>query len=241
MKTKLFIMIGFLSPLLLFLAVGQAKTAEHQVGNTNDLGEGSLRQALINSNNSNGSDTIVFSIPETDPGCLSYVDDGLPNEVVYTLGETHCLSPEADPDIKWWRIALEKQLPDIEDLTGGLEVIGNTQTEFSSNANPWGPEIEIVGNFESQDKGTEENPTSLWRITSPQNRISQLVLRHPYSAGLLIVGKNATQNQVDGCYIGINVTGEQSFLNSVFGVGIMLTPGQNIVGGDSPELGLNQA
>lgn len=236
MKLRLILGGGSLSLILLFLLISPVRAADYQVINTNDSDGGSLRQAIINANNSNGSDTIVFNIPESDPGCLSYIDDGIPEQVDYNLGEVNCLSPEADPDIKWWRISLESSLPDISDLTGGLEVLGNTQTEFSENSNPWGLEIEIIGLYESKDKGTEENPSSLWRIISSQNRISQLVIRHPYSAGLMMLGKRATQNQIDGCYVGINVTGEQSFLNSFFGVGIILSPGQNIIGGDSSDL-----
>lgn len=53
----------FLCPILLLLfAVGSSGAATFTVTNTNDGGAGSLRQAIINANNTAGADTITFNI-----------------------------------------------------------------------------------------------------------------------------------------------------------------------------------
>src|ERR1700745_497126 len=52
----------FYSVLLLVIAVGSSGAATFTVTNTNDSGAGSLRQAIINANNTAGADTITFNI-----------------------------------------------------------------------------------------------------------------------------------------------------------------------------------
>ena len=101
MKLRLILGGGSLSLILLFLLISPVRAVDYQVINTNDSDGGSLRQAIINANNSNGSDAIVFNIPESDEGCLSYADDGVLDQVDYNLGEVHCQDLQADPDIKW--------------------------------------------------------------------------------------------------------------------------------------------
>lgn len=85
------------------------------VTNTSDGGPGSLRAAIEFANGNSGPDTISFAIPSTDPGC----DGG-----VCTIRPV-------------------TQLPPIGD--GGMTIDAGTQTTFSDDANPAGPEIEIDG------------------------------------------------------------------------------------------------
>jgi len=88
------------------------------VTNTQDSGEGSLRQAILDADDRVGSDIIVFNIPEADPGY---------NEV---LGV--------------WSIQPLSELPEM--LYGGTTVDGSSQADFiDRDTNPNGPEIEIDG------------------------------------------------------------------------------------------------
>ena len=59
--------------LMLGLLAGRAAHAEttFTVTNTDDSGEGSLRQAITNANANPGADTITFNIPASDTGCDS--------------------------------------------------------------------------------------------------------------------------------------------------------------------------
>jgi hypothetical protein len=52
----------------LFALAGSAHAATFTVTNTNNSGTGSLRQAITDSNNAAGADTINFNIPTTDSG-----------------------------------------------------------------------------------------------------------------------------------------------------------------------------
>jgi hypothetical protein len=99
------------------MATPRVRAATYTVTNTNDSGPGSLRQAIIDANNTPGQDTIAFNIPKTDPGYSA--SDGV------------------------WTITLSSLLPT---LTGGNTIIdGATQTANQGDANPAGPEVHIDG------------------------------------------------------------------------------------------------
>jgi len=88
------------------------------VTNTNDSGEGSLRQAIKTANIQAGPDTIIFNIQQNDPGFRS--DSGT------------------------WTIQPLNPLPAISDSE--LVVDGRSQADFiGMDANPDGPEIVING------------------------------------------------------------------------------------------------
>jgi hypothetical protein len=48
------------------VATQSVRAATYTVTNTNDSGAGSLRQAIIDTNNNPGPDTIAFNIPKSD-------------------------------------------------------------------------------------------------------------------------------------------------------------------------------
>jgi hypothetical protein len=89
--------------------------------NTNDAGAGSLRQAIENANIYPGSHTIIFNIPNSDPGYNS------------TIGV--------------WKISLVSTLPMI--THNSILIDGTTQTIFAGNTNIYGPEIMLDGNNQS--------------------------------------------------------------------------------------------
>jgi parallel beta-helix repeat protein len=88
------------------------------VTNTIDEGPGSLRQAMIDANSHLGPDSILFHIPEADPGY------------------------NADAGV--WTIRPQLQLPVLTD--DGAVLDGGSQRRYlDRDANPFGPEIEISG------------------------------------------------------------------------------------------------
>ena len=90
----------------------------YTVTNTNDSGPGSLRQAIMDANRRVGPDTIVFNIPDTDPG--------------------------HDAQKGVWIIELVSEYPVID--RGDLIIDGNSQKGFvGRDANPSGPEIVLDG------------------------------------------------------------------------------------------------
>lgn len=96
-----------------------AQAATFTVTNTNDSGEGSLRQAITNANSNPGTDAIIFNILPSDPG--------------YGLNTSGV-----------WTIRPQSLLPSLTG-SGGVIIDGTTQTSNRGNTNPLGPEIEIDG------------------------------------------------------------------------------------------------
>jgi len=93
------------------------------VTTTADTGEGSLRNAIELANQSIGPDTIIFNIPDTDPGFNGTV----------------------------WVISPLSSLPSINDSCTVIR--GETQTEFLSDTNPDGPEIMLDGRNQASVDG----------------------------------------------------------------------------------------
>ena len=69
-----FILHIFAIMLGILLSVGAAKAETFTVTNTNDMGTGSLRQAIVAANAAATDDTIVFNIPTTDSGYSAAAD-----------------------------------------------------------------------------------------------------------------------------------------------------------------------
>lgn len=100
---------------LLMLLAGSASAATYTVTNTNDNGEGSLRQAMTQAaSNYFGNSTIIFNIPQSDSGY--------------------------NPSTGVFIIYPQSELPHLL-MGGNITIDGTTQDD----TNPFGPEIMIDG------------------------------------------------------------------------------------------------
>ena len=227
------------------------------VTNTNDTGAGSLRQALADANSNAGPDTILFNIPQNDPGFSS--DNGT------------------------WTIQPLSPLPAISDSE--LVIDGSSQATFiGTDTNPAGPEIvingsqagastdglqifssqnviqhlvingfssygilvsgenaydnEIVGNYIGTDAaGNDSVSNSLGIFISgasgtlvggPEPDSGNLLSGNRVS-GLYIMGDGARGTHIIGNRIGTNAAGDAAIGN--LGIGLSLFASDNIVGG----------
>lgn len=66
--------------------------------------ECTLEAAIAETNALDGEDVVTFNLPTNDPGCLSFVNNGVNGSYNNSLAEVNCLAGNADPDLKWWRI-----------------------------------------------------------------------------------------------------------------------------------------
>jgi len=254
MKTKIFTRSAFL---LLFTLSAVAYPGTFSVTNTGDTGAGTLRQAIIDAEaefNAEGNpDTIVFNIPDTDPG--------------YNSGTGV------------WTITPASDLPD---LGYRLVIDGTSQTANQGDTNPKGPEIEINGTNVSMavftvngsDKiirglvinrspvygilinginikisgnyiGTDATGTSALpndygiaiRNGGKHNLIGGItaedrnVISGNYSRGILIVDSYTDSNLIKGNYIGTNASGDDTLCNTLGGIFLSTYSGSTVVGG----------
>ena len=173
------------------------------VTNTNGDDPGSLREAIEFANINVGPDTIVFNIPTSDPGF-----DG----TVFTIQPLSALPALTDD---------------------GTFIDGSTQTVFTGDTNPAGPEIVING---SLIPGIEEVHGLV--VESANNRIHSLVINGfpgPGGNGITIFGAGASGNVITGCFVGIDFTGTVAVPNAYNGISIAVGATNNIIGGATSE------
>jgi len=181
------------SPSLVIAYVTVNSTADPGVG-TCDATECTLREAIVAAAAHGGTDTVAFDIPDSDPNYS------------HTTGV--------------WTIVLASTLS----APSGDIVDGTTQaTNYGSDTNPYGPEIEISG--EALDPGY-----SCW-IFGSGNTIKGLVINRCPAYGIWITGGD--NNTIIGNYIGTDATGTTD--QGVGDDGILLNNGaeNNTIGGPS--------
>jgi hypothetical protein len=143
------------------------------VSTTSDSGPGSLRQEILDADAGPGS-TIVFNIPESDPGFNA-------------VGG-------------WYSIAPLTPLPIV---TGnGTTIDGSTQTVFTGDTNPAGPEIFLDGRSVVL-LNSPDPPRSLWVESS--STVEGLTVSGFAGDEIYISGANGAV--VRGDYVGTDPTG----------------------------------
>ncbi|MBI3418260.1 MAG: hypothetical protein HY043_23465 [Verrucomicrobia bacterium] len=131
--------------------------------------------------------------------------------------------PTNDPGYNgtWFTIQLSDQLTR---LGGSTTIDGTTQTTFSGDTNPSGPEIALDGspaeNYIDGVKMTEANCTA-----------KSLVINGCTSYGVHITGATATNNVVAGCFVGTSASGSAAITNAYGGVAIDNGANWNRIGG----------
>lgn len=180
------------------------------VTNTLDSGAGSLRQAIEDANQSAEPVRIEFSIPGTDAGFVD-VDSDLS-------------VPGADSDADVFHIELNSGLPAINNVNGqSVTLDATTQSAFTGNTNPIGPEIELSAAMVGPI-------THGLQINSANVVIHGLVINQFQGSGIVVA---ASEVVIASNYIGVDATGTVARANT--GDGIEIVDGSNIlIGGDSP-------
>ncbi|MFC1540089.1 kelch repeat-containing protein [Gemmatimonadota bacterium] len=243
----------------------QSSTPVFLVDNTGDAGVGSLRWAIEQANLREGTDTIVFEVPETDQGFNS--DSG-----VYTIALQSALPDLSTPMILDGSsqpgfngdpiIALDGSgiagVADGLKLTGGNSVIrgfviGNFDghgIHITGGGSGLGGNL-IAGSYIGVDStGTQKatNAGSGIRIAnSPDNvvggpsLIASNIIAGNTQHGVHISGIGSVRNQLYGNFIGSNPVADTGLENS--GNGVLFSdegdgePSDNSVGGEEDEAG----
>src|SRR5271157_1821245 len=198
------------------IAVMGPTTAVFTVTTTADNGDdanptpGSLRQAILAAGESASGGEIVFNIPTTDPGFVD-VAPGAPGGA----GDPHAFVIQP-PDA----------LPALSNPDGGITIDGTTQTAFTGDTNPFGPEVILDG-------GMPGAGADGLVIYSDNNQVFGLDIQQFSSAGILI--NKGQNNVIAGNYIGTDATGTVSRANFFGGLVLENGASNNIIGGTTPE------
>ena len=109
----------------------------------------------------------------------------------------------------------------------GTTIDGSTQTAFTGNTNPSGPEVVLDGS-----QITVQNLFAAGLDLREANcTVKNLVIGSFNQQGILIEGTTATGNVISGCYIGTNATGTTAMPNTFPGIEIVTGASNNTVGG----------
>ncbi|MBN1997918.1 right-handed parallel beta-helix repeat-containing protein [candidate division KSB1 bacterium] len=161
----------------------------------------SLREAIIAANKTPGPQIIGFRIPKSDPGF---------NGTVFVLKNGYYEGIRREYDA----------------LAGNETTInGETQTAFTGNTNPSGPEILLT----SDSWG---DLTVGLRINSAGNVVNGLIISGFPGAGIVIEGVNAKNNTISSCFIGIAPDGRTAMPNDI-GIMIRSFASKNVIGTSS--------
>ncbi|MBU0975760.1 right-handed parallel beta-helix repeat-containing protein, partial [Patescibacteria group bacterium] len=215
------------------LIAGEVKAATFEVNSTGDLGDSNpgngfcdtgglnseaetectLRAGLEESNTSLSS-TILMNIPESDPNCLSFEDDGISDVYDPDALEVSCLAVNADPDMKWWRISPATELPFV---IHDFALFADTQSGYMINTN-------VYPDLNNSQPVIELSCTSLDRCFSGTGSTADILLK-----GFAINSANISNvlsiNQASGgaielesVFIGTDISGRKLKGNTAYGV-----------------------
>ncbi|MDH5544658.1 MAG: right-handed parallel beta-helix repeat-containing protein [Gammaproteobacteria bacterium] len=175
--------------------------AYNLIVNTNDSGQGSLRQVLLNANTTGivtaakGNNTSQFRMQ-----VATNQTDGIEN---------------------WWRIAPTSTLPSLSSNANNFALDASTQRSNSAtDSNTIGPEIEINGASCASCDG-------LTLTTATGITIREFAI-NAFRDGINI-GASASNTTVVGNYIGTNATGVSAVANSSDGIWVQAT--NAVIGG----------
>ncbi|MBA3943843.1 MAG: tandem-95 repeat protein [Herpetosiphonaceae bacterium] len=219
------------------LPVPAAHAAGFVVTTTADSGPGSLRQAITDANNSSGADTISFNIPGTGPFTIAPTS-GLPfiTEAVVIDGLS-----QPGASCASWPPTLQIELTGSNAGNGvqGLAIRSNGSTVQGLVINQFNNEgINLGGNnntIECNFLGTDTTGTVARRngagvgvqgvtnVIGGTTASARNLISGNLGNGIEIDTAAAIGNQVQGNYIGTDVTGTQPLGN--VGIGVLLATG----------------
>ncbi|MCC3500520.1 MAG: S8 family serine peptidase, partial [Microcoleus sp. PH2017_15_JOR_U_A] len=217
------------------------------VTNTKDSGPGSLRAVLNWANTNPGKDTVIFKIPSTDSGYNT-------NNNAFTIRPLSPLPRITDSVIIDGTSQPGYSTRPVIELDGsnvpvdGLYITAGNSTVRGLTINRFGVDAIrlrdnggniIEGNFigtdvtGTQDLGNGYSGISVWssnNIIGGQTVKARNVISGNDSLGIYIEGANASNNLIQGNYIGSDLTGTQKLGNTNGGI-VILGASNNTIGG----------
>ncbi|MGI9107393.1 MAG: carboxypeptidase regulatory-like domain-containing protein [Pyrinomonadaceae bacterium] len=226
------------------------------VSNTNDSGPGSLRQAIIDSNNTTGAQTISFNLPGTGVQTIT------PLSALPTITDAVVINGYTQPGASPNTLAQGDNAVLLIELNGasagagqaGLSINASNSTIRGLVINRFGNGIFISGGnsnvVQGNFIGTNAAGTAALGNTFNAvfvNGVSNTVIggsvpeaRNLLSGngtnGVLLQNNGAANNTVQGNYIGTDVTGASALPNIFSGINL-INASNNRIGGSAPGAG----
>gem|GEM_PF-3385246 len=193
--------------------------------------ECTLRAAIEEANAIDGDEVINFNIPQSDSGCLSFVDDSSVSYNPYE-SEVNCLAENADPEITWWRIL---SLTDLPVITEDLTIDGSTQSGYVENTQVPPEVLDGQPVIEINCSGLDTCFSAENDFTSPSSiAIYGLVVNSASYYNLLLILGSGGASTISGNYIGTDISGKR-YISGTFS-GVYVLYGDNItIGGFEPS------
>src|SRR4051794_17188194 len=224
------------------------------VTNTNDGGAGSLRDALTQSNNHAGVDTVAFNIsastkvirpasplPEVwDPAVIDGTTQrGFAGKPLVQVDGTNA-GAKAN-GFKLWGGSTLKGLSVTDFAIDGVDLLNRGKLAGNVVRGMW-----IGLNLAGQVAGNYGQSLLIWK--SPNNVVGGINAgdrnvisgsRNRGTLGVLVVGSAATNNRIEGNYIGTDPTGAFARPNAGTGVGLQDAPNnviaRNLISGNGED------
>jgi hypothetical protein len=225
-------------------ATTRAWCATYVVTNTGDTGDGSLRQAILSANlSTNVPDDIRFTIPGTGPHSISPTTPlpALTDPVVIDGYSQPAASPNtlSNGDNAVLQIVLRESLV-IDTTNSTVRGLAIRQIQVGATPGPKGSNV-IEGCFVGLDAtGTNSlaSPGFGVFVQTPNNRVggpnaaARNIISGHGAVGIELFETFATNNVVQGNFIGTDRTGTQAIGNTDRAVAVNMNASANIIGGE---------
>jgi hypothetical protein len=220
--------------------VTSAQAANFPVSNVNDQGDGSLRQAIMDSNTAKpGPNVITFDIG-TGAQTISLLSALPPITTPVVIdGSTQPGGTGTAPLIRIDGASAGTGAAGLTVSAGSSKVKDLEITNFSGTGivlNAPGSDT-IVGNYIGTDGTSAQGNASGITVASSGNTIggtassAKNVISGNHALGVLISGQGASRNHVEGNFIGTNSTGTAAVANGLDGVLVASKATRNTIGG----------
>ncbi|MBN1997567.1 right-handed parallel beta-helix repeat-containing protein [candidate division KSB1 bacterium] len=252
LKLQLFVWGIFLLSFYLDIPGGFGNT--FMVTTTQNADPGSMRQAIVDANNSAGPDTILFNIPITDPNYNSttgvwtirpltnfphITDDGLLVDGFSQLFGSHSLAPVIEIDgnetcsAGFW-------INSANNTIRGFIINRFSSTGIALDGDQVSGNI-IAGNFIGTDATGQEDLGNTFNgiilhhgahknIIGGSAVVDRNVISGNDQAGIVLQGTGVDSNLIIGNYIGTDITGSLAIENGR-GIFVDYGPRGNVIGG----------
>ena len=193
------------------------------VTNTNNSGQGSLRQAIINTDKT-GDNVVAFNLSKADTACIDPDGGG--------TGACDNSNNDSTGD-EYWTFLPTTDLPSFKG-TSGVTINGYTQSPASVNTSESGA---LNAKLAIDINGTNDASEGVFYVEANSNVVFKgMAVNKGQVYGIRYANNEFSNGKVQGCFVGTDVTGTVDYGNTSAGIYITHVDGV-VVGVDGDGSG----